>query len=216
MKRLLALIVLVAIAAVAFYYWKYRPATAQQAAQGAASEAREALDTVGQKLKQTKYTGSVKAAFELNRELAPLPIDIDSTETGVVTLKGQAPSEELKALAGRVAASVPGVAQVVNDLAVSAAAAPAQGPAYGASSAAPPPDGRAGAPAVPGSDRARRVEQALRANPSLGTYDIRVRDEGGRVALSGRVRTAAEKELAGLLARDAAGGAVDNGLVVGP
>jgi hyperosmotically inducible protein len=205
LRRLLALIVLIAIAAVALYYWKYRPATAQQAAQGAASEARKTFDTVGQKLKETKYTGSVKAAFELNRELAPLSIDIDSTETGVVTLKGQVPSEELKALAARVAASVPGVAQVVNQLAVSAAAAPAQGPAYGSS-----------APAVPGGDRARRVEQALRGNASLGTYDIRVREEGGRIVLSGRVRTAAEKDLAGLLARDAAGAAVDNGLVVGP
>lgn len=205
MRRLLALIVLIAIAAVAFYYWKYRPASAQRAAEGAASEAREALGTVGQKLKQTKYTGSVKAAFELNRELAPLPIDIDSTETGVVTLKGQVPSEELKALAGRVAASVPDVSQVVNNLSVGGAA-PAQPAAYGS-----PAEAAAG-----GAGRAARVQQALRANPSLGTYDIRVREEGGRIVLSGRVRTAAEKELAGLLARDAAGGAVDNGLSVGP
>jgi osmotically-inducible protein OsmY len=203
LRRLLALIVLVAIAAVAFYYWKYRPASAERAAQGAASEAREALGTVGQKLKQTKYTGSVKAAFELNRELAPLPIDIDSTETGVVTLKGQVPSEELKALAGRVAASVPDVSQVVNNLAVGAA--PAQPASYGGS-----------APAAEAGGRAARVQQALRANASLGTYDIRVREEGGRIVLSGRVRTAAEKDLAGLLARDAAGAAVDNGLSVGP
>jgi osmotically-inducible protein OsmY len=67
-----------------------------------------------------------------------------------------------------------------------------------------------------GADRASRVQQALRANPSLGTYDIRVREEGGRIVLSGRVRTAAEKDLAGLIARDAAAGAVDNGLSVGP
>jgi osmotically-inducible protein OsmY len=202
LRRLLALIVLVAIAAVAFYYWKYRPASAERAAQGAASEAREALDTVGQKLKQTKYTGSVKAAFELNRELAPLSIDIDSTETGVVTLKGAVPSEDLKALAGRVAASVPDVSQVVNQLTVGGAA-PAQPAGYGSAPAA-------------GGDRVQRVQQALRANASLGAYDIRVREEGGRIVLSGRVRTAAEKDLAGLLARDAAGGAVENGLSVGP
>jgi osmotically-inducible protein OsmY len=180
------------IGALAFYYWK-KPAAAERTAQGAAAEARQALDTVGQKLKETKYTGSVKAAFELNRELAPLSIDIDSTEDGVVTLKGAVPSEELKALAGRVAASVPGVARVNDQLVVSAAPAPAAG-----------------------GDRVGRVQQALHANSSLSAYTITVRDEGGRVVLTGRVRTAAEKELAGLLARDAAGGTVDNSLSVGP
>jgi osmotically-inducible protein OsmY len=192
LKRLLALLVLIVIGALAFYYWK-KPAAAERTAQGAAAEARQALDTVGQKLKETKYTGSVKAAFELNRELAPLSIDIDSTEDGVVTLKGAVPSEELKALAGRVAASVPGVARVNDQLVVSAAPAPAAG-----------------------GDRVGRVQQALHANSSLSAYTITVRDEGGRVVLTGRVRTAAEKELAGLLARDAAGGTVDNSLSVGP
>jgi osmotically-inducible protein OsmY len=192
LKRLLALLVLLAIGAVALYYWKNRPASAERAAQGAAAEARQALDTVGQKLKETKYTGSVKAAFELNRELAPLSIDIDSSENGVVTLKGTVPTEELKALAGRVAASVPDVAQVNNQLAVGAP------------------------PAAVGGDRVGRVQQALHANPSLGAYPITVREESGRVVLTGRVRTAAEKDLAGLLARDAAGGTVDNSLSVGP
>ena len=192
MKRLLALLVLIAIGVAAFYYWK-KPATAERAAQGAASEARQALDTVGQKLKETKYTGSVKAAFELNRELAPLSIDIDSNEDGVVTLKGAVPSEDLKALAGKVAASVPGVTQVNSQLVVGAA---------------PPP--------AAGGDRVGRVQQALHANSSLSAYTITVRDEGGRVVLTGRVRTSAEKDLAGLLARDAAGGTVDNSLSVGP
>ena len=192
MKRLLALLVLLAIGAVALYYWKNKPAGAERAAQGAAAEARQALDTVGQKLKETKYTGSVKAAFELNRELAPLSIDIDSSENGVVTLKGTVPSEELKALAGRVAASVPAVAQVNNQLVVGAP------------------------PAAAGGDRVGRVQQALHANSSLTAYAITVREESGRVVLTGRVRTAAEKDLAGLLARDAAGGTVDNSLSVGP
>lgn len=192
MKRLLALLVLLAIGAAALYYWKNKPASAEAAAHGAAAEARQALDTVGQKLKETRYTGSVKAAFELNRELAPLPIDIDSTENGVVTLKGAVPSEELKALAGRVAEAVPNVAHVDNQLLVGTPA-----------------------PAV-GGDRVGRVQQALHANSSLGAAAITVREEGGRVVLTGRVRTAAEKDLAGLLARDAAGGTVENHLSVGP
>jgi osmotically-inducible protein OsmY len=209
LKRLLAFLVMLAIGAVALYYWRYKPATAERAAQGAAAEARQAFDTVGQKLKETRYTGSVKAAFELNRELAPLPIDIDSTETGAVTLKGRVPSEELKVLAGRVAAAVPGVTQLNNTLAVSPAAGQVQQTSStGATTGALPPG--------TGGDRVRRVEQALRANPSLAGYTISVREEGGRVVLSGRVKTTAEMDLAGLLARDAAGGAVENSLFVGP
>src|SRR5438094_458385 len=49
------------------------------------------------------------------------------------------------------------------------------------------------------------VKRALAANVSLAPYDIQVRDEGGRVVLRGQVKTAAEKDLAGALARDAAG-----------
>jgi osmotically-inducible protein OsmY len=204
-KRLLALLVIIALGAIALYYWKYKPASAEAAAEGAAREAREALQTVGEKLRETKHSGKVKAAFELNRELAPLPIDIDATESGVVTLKGRVPNEEVKALAGRVAAAVPGVTQVVDELSVdgSVAAPVATAPSAPAAGAAQ-------------SDRARRAEQALRANASLAGYGIKVREEGGRLVLSGRVRTAAERDLAGLLARDAAGPPVENTLVVGP
>jgi osmotically-inducible protein OsmY len=206
-KRLLALLVLVALGAAALYYWKYKPANAEAAAEGAAEEARQAIQTVGEKLRETKHTGSVKAAFELNRELKPLPIDVDATEAGVVTLKGRVPNEELKALAGRVAASVPGVSQVVNEIAVDGSLSPA-------TSGAPSTSAPAAGPAP--SDRARRVEQALRSNASLAGFGIKVREDGRRLVLEGRVRTVAEKELAGLLARDAAGGPVENALIVGP
>lgn len=206
MKRLLGLLVLLAVAAIALYYWKYKPASAESAAEGVAAGARQTFNTAAQKIRQTRFTGSVKAAFELNRELAPLPIEIDSTETGVVTLKGRVPSEETKALAGRVAAAVPEVTQVVNELSVDSAAGAPQPQAPGAA---------AGAPA--GAESAQRVDRALRGNPSLAAYAFTVREEGGRIVIGGRVKTAAEKELASLLARDAAGGAaVDNRLVVGP
>ena len=208
MKRLLALVVLVALGAAALYYWKYRPASAEAAAQGAAAEAKEALQTVGEKFRETKHAGSVKTAFELNRELKPHSIDIDATEAGVVTLRGTVPGEDVRALAGRVAASVPGVTQVVNELSVGGSLAPA--PVTGA----PSPSAPVAGPAP--SERARRVEQTLQANASLAGYGIKAREEGGRLVLTGRVRTAAEKELAGLLARDAAGAPVENALIVGP
>jgi len=283
-KRLFGLIVLIALAAAAYYYWKGKPASAQQAAQGAAAEARSALDKVGDKIRETKTTGSVKAAFELNRELGTSKIDVDADENGAVTLKGQVPSEQVRALAGRVAAAVPDVKSVSNRLAVNASlpGADASGRTMGESlddktvetkvslafslnrnlkgtdlkvqsyqrhltvggtvdsesqrqqalevarqtpsvldvtdQIAVRAGGAAAGPAAvaPGGDRARRVEQALAGNASLAAYPIKVREEGGRILLTGHVKTAAEKDLAGVLARDAAGSVVDNTLVVGP
>jgi len=282
-KRLLGLIVLIALAVIAYTYWK-RPGTAQQAAQGAAAEARSALDKVGDKLRETKTAGSVKAAFELNRDLGAAKIDIDADEHGTVTLKGQVPSEQVRQMAGHVAASVPDVKQVTNELSVNAAL---PGPAAeGGRTVGESFDDKSletkvslafslnrnlkgtdlkaksyqrhltlsgqvesesqrrealevarqtpsvldvtdqitvragGAPApaaaAPAGDRVRRVEQALAANSSLAAYQIRVREEAGRILLAGRVKTAAEKDLAGVLAREAAGSAVDNTLIVGP
>ena len=283
MKRLLGLIVLIALAVIAYTYWK-RPGTAQQAAQSAAAEARSALDKVGDKIRETKTAGSVKAAFELNRDLGAAKIDIDADEHGAVTLKGQVPSEQVRQMAGRVAASVPDVKQVTNELSVNAAL---PGPAAeGGRTVGESFDDKSletkvslafslnrnlkgtdlkaksyqrhltlsgqvdsesqrqqalevarqtpsvldvtdqitvragGAPApaaaAPAGDRVRRVEQALAANSSLAAYQIRVREEAGRILLAGRVKTAAEKDLAGVLAREAAGSAVDNTLIVGP
>jgi hypothetical protein len=39
---------------------------------------------------------------------------------------------------------------------------------------------------------------------------------GGRLVLTGRVRTGAEKDLAGVVARDAASAAVENNVIVQP
>lgn len=284
MKRLFGLIVLIALAAVAYYYWKGKPASAQQAAQGAAAEARNALDKVGDKIRETKTTGSVKAAFELNRELGTAKIDVDADENGAVTLKGQVPSEQVRALAGRVAAAVPDVKSVSNQLAVNASlpGADAGGRTMGESlddktvetkvslafslnrnlkgtdlkvqsyqrhltlggtvesesqrqqalevarqtpsvldvtdQIAVRAGGAATGPtaATPDGGRVRRVEQALAGNASLAAYPIKVREEGGRILLTGHVKTAAEKDLAGVLAREAAGSGVDNTLAVGP
>jgi hyperosmotically inducible periplasmic protein len=284
-KRLLGLIVLIALAVVAYNYWKKsNPATAQQAAQGVADEARGALDKVGDKFRETKTTGSVKAAFELNRDLSAAKIDVDADENGGVTLKGQVPSEQVRQTAAKVAAAVPDVKQVTNQLSVNASApgAAAEGGrtvgesfddktvetkvklAFSLNRALSGTDlkvqsyqrhltlsgqvdgesqrqvalevarqtpsvldvtdqitvraGGAAAPAgaAPAGDRVRRVEQALAANSSLAAYQIRVREEAGRILLSGRVKTAAEKDLAGVLAREAAASAVDNTLMVGP
>jgi len=277
MRRLLALLVLLVLAGAAVYYWKYRPAGATP---------QQALGAVGERLRGAKTSAEIKAALELNRNLKPYPIDVDVSGDGVVALKGEVPREDFRAEAHRVAAAVPGVRDVRNEIRINPALPPPadggrtlgenlddkaleakvklafslnkgldgthlsvrayrrevtvggtvdtpeqqqlalklaadttdvikvndevrlRGQAAAASSPAAP------APAAAPGDRAQAAKRALTANPSLAPYDIQVREEGGRLVLSGRVRTAAEKDLAGLVARDATGAQVDNSLEV--
>ena len=278
MRRVLALIVVLALLAVGLYYWKNRPA---------GETPRQALGAVGDRLRAAKATGEIKAALELNRNLKPYPIDVDVTGDGVVTLKGAVPREDFKAEAKRVAAAVPGVRTVRDEIRVDPALPPPaesgrtlgenfddkaleakvklafslnkgldgthlsvrayrrevtvggtvdtpeqhqlalklagetsdvmkvndeiqlRGQGAGPVAAASP----AATPAVPG-DRAKAAQRALAANPSLAAYHIQVREEGDRLVLSGRVKTAAEKDLAGMVARDATGVPIDNTLEV--
>ncbi|PYQ21199.1 MAG: hypothetical protein DMF81_16155 [Acidobacteria bacterium] len=279
MRRFFALLVLLVLVGVGLYYWKYRPA---------GQSPQQALGSVGEKLRGARTTGEVKAALELDRNLKSYSIDVGSNE-GVVTLKGEVPREDFKAEAAQVAAAVPGVREVRNELRINAALpAPAEGGrtlgenfddkaleakvqlafslnkqldgthisvrAYRrevtlggdvdtpeqhqlalklagnttdvikvddqiqlrGKAAAPAPSTAAPgtAPVAAPGDRAQAVKRALAGNVSLAPYDIQVRDEGGRVVLRGQVKTAAEKDLAGALARDAAGGPVDNALEV--
>jgi hyperosmotically inducible periplasmic protein len=277
MRRLLALLVLLVLAGVAVYYWKYRPAGATP---------QQALSALGDKLRGAKTAGEIKAALELNRNLKPYPIDVDVSGDGVVALKGELPREDFRAEAQRVAAAVPGVRVVRNEIRINPALPPppegdrtlgenfddkaleakvklafslnkgldgthlsvrayrrevtvggtvdtpeqhqlavklaaettdvikvndeVQLRGQAAASTASPPFAPGAAP----GDRAQAAKRALAANPSLAPYDIQVREEAGRLVLSGRVRTAAEKDLAGLVARDATGAQVENILEV--
>ena len=54
----------------------------------------------------------------------------------------------------------------------------------------------------------------MRSNPHVGRYGLKIEDRGDRLVVTGQVRTVVEKDLAGLLARDAAGGTVENGVEI--
>jgi hyperosmotically inducible periplasmic protein len=261
--RLFALCILVALIGGGLYYWKHG---------GSGLPEVEDLGEVGGRLKDATTTGAVKGAFELNRHLAPLEIEVE-TEDGVVTLRGRVPGEETRRLAEKVAGSVPNVAQVVNHLKVSGRepeTRPGSDRTLGESlddralevrlhlafSLDRNLDGanlkvkayrrevvltgevlsdrqRAEAlriardlPGVIGvTDQLRTiaeaqgrvplerpprnaveaVRQALADNANLARYHLEVREDGGRLVVSGAVRTGAEKDLAELLARQAAG-----------
>jgi len=290
-SRFLALIVLVGLLVVGLYYWRQSDAGARTAATDGLGEVGDRIGEVGQdvgnRLRDTKVTGQVKAALELSRTLQPYSFDVD-TDNEVVVLRGEVPTEELRLAAERVAAGVPDVKQVRNEIRVGGNPAPTDGGgrsvgesfddraleakvntafslnremkgsdikvsafkrevtltgtvtgepqrqlalalagdtvgvtgvrdqiagSAGAGGAAAPP-ATAGAESL--SERARAAHTALAANQSLAGYGLTVREERGRLLLAGRVRTAAEKDLAALLARDAAGMPVENTVTIQP
>jgi osmotically-inducible protein OsmY len=183
LRRLLALSLLLAIAGGAFVLWK-----------GGATAGLKLGDlrSAGEGLADAKVSASVKAALSLNRTLAPLRIRV-STERRVVTLRGDVPDDTLKAAAGRVAAAVPDVAQVVNHLAVSPAMIPA------ATS-----DRTLGESL---DDRALEVQVrlALALHRGLESSDIRVDAYRRHVTLSGRVDRPEQERDAIAIARETAG-----------
>jgi hyperosmotically inducible periplasmic protein len=294
-RRLFALLVVGALVLGVIYYWKYKPGQLPQFRTEKLDSVGNKLDSVGSKLSEvgqqvsekfrsTKVTGAVKAALELNRNLSGYPIEVNGHDDGSVILKGEVPSEEARATAARVAAAVPDVAHVDNQIRVnsSLAAPPADGRSLGenfddhaldakvklayslnremkgsdvsvssfkreiALSGTVASDaqrqlavqiaqqtpqvaavkdglqvgGAAAAPAAAGPDgnpgRARAVEAALAANPNLSSFGLKVEARNGELVLSGRVRTGAEKDLAGVVARDAANGTVQNNVIVQP
>jgi osmotically-inducible protein OsmY len=287
------------IAAAAIYYWKARPATLAQGARQLGSESSDAFAEVGQKLQDAKTNASVHTALGLRRSLKPYSIDSD-TRAGLVTLRGEVAQEDEKALASRIASSVPDVREVRNELRINPALAPrsSEGRTVGENlddkaleiqvnlafslnrnlkgtdlkvrayrrdltvggvvdnpeqralaielaretpgvadvadqiqlrgqtaapasmtRAAPAGDGTPAAVPAGGSGpgaRAAAARRALSANANLAAYPLSVREDGGRLTLNGTVRTPAERDLAALIAKDAAGVPVDNAVLVRP
>ena len=291
MRRVLALLVVGALVLGLLYYWKYQPGRLPHLRAEKLGEVGTKLgevgETVGEKLRATKTKGGVKAALELNRNLNSQPIEVDAHDDGTVVLRGSVPSEDIRAEAGRVAAGVPDVARVDNQLRVDPALASSagEGRSFGenfddhaveakvklafslskdmkgadvkvsafrrevtlggtvvseaqrqtalqiaqqtpqvaavkdalavaggaGAGSAPPSASPASAPA-----RAGAAQAALATNPNLAGFVLKAQMVGGRLVLTGRVRTGAEKDLAGVVARDAASAAVENNVIVQP
>lgn len=149
--------------------------------------------SLGESFDDRALEAKVRLAFSLNRDLEGTAIRVEIYRREA-RLSGYVESATQKDLATRVAGEVPGVQAVSEDLRVGGKA-PAEAPA------------KAG--------RREAVAAALRRNENLARYVIEVTEEGRTIVLSGKVRTGAERDLAGLLARDAAGEAVDNRLKIG-
>jgi len=279
------------------YIWKYQPHRLPGFHTDKLDHVGTELGKVGgaveEKLRATKIKGAVKAALELNRSLSAYSIDVDAHDDGSVVVAGEVPTEDARAAAARVAAGVPDVARVDNQLRVNPAlgAPSSEGRSLGenfddhaleakvklafslnkdmkgsdvtvsafrrevtlggtvtsdaqrqlalqiaqqtaqvgavkdamqvgaaapaGASPAPRSDAAAaGGAAATGSPQA--VQAALAANANLAPFHLVAQAQGGRIVVSGRVRTGAEKDLAGMVARGAAGAAVQNNVIVQP
>lgn len=280
MRRLLMLLIVIGLLAAAFIYLR-RPGTPVPE-MPRLDEVKERIGQIGDKLRGTKTAGQVKAALELDRDLQPFSFDVDADQNGGVVLKGAVPTDELRRRAGQIAAAVPDVARVDNQVTLGGAAAPSSASdrtvgenfddkaldakvhlafslnkdlkgtdlsvssfkravtlsgqvdtqaqrtlaveiAQRVSGVASVTDqiGVRGAlpaasPAADAGAAARTAETAVRGNASLAPYSLTVTAEEGRLVLRGRVKTAAEKDLAALVARDAARSPVDSRIEIRP
>lgn len=142
--------------------------------------------SVGESLDDEAIAVQVRLALSLRRELEGADLAVRAFRRQV-TLRGELARKEQRVVAVETARATAGVEGVTDETRVRA--------------------GGADAPAV---------QRALRANPNLAPYRLEVREEGGRLVLRGRVRTSAEKDLAGLLAREAAGVPIENVLQIHP
>jgi osmotically-inducible protein OsmY len=150
----------------------------------------------------------VKLAYSLSKDMKGADVKVAAYRREV-TLGGTVASEAQRQAALEIAQQTPQVSTVKDALTVGG------GPPGGsAPPAAPAPSApaRAGAPA----DAARAAQTALATNPNLAGFVLKAQMVGGRLVLTGRVRTGAEKELAGVVARDAASAAVENNVIVQP
>jgi osmotically-inducible protein OsmY len=145
--------------------------------------------TMGENLDDKALEAKVHLAFSLNRDLKGTDLTVSAFKRAV-TLSGQVATPAQRRLALSIAQQTAGVQAVTDNI--------------GESGAAGSP-----APADPGA-RAGAAQSAVRGNASLAPYGLSVVVESGRLVLRGQVKTAAEKDLAGLLARDAAGAPVEN------
>jgi osmotically-inducible protein OsmY len=158
---------------------------------GAAPPA-EAGRSLGESLDDKKLEVQVRLAFSLRRELSGTDLTV-SAYRREVTLSGEVSSEAQQSLAIDVARHTAGVQGVLDQIRLRGAAER-------------PPSGT--------PERRAAVERALGQNENLARYLLRVDVKDGRIVISGTVRNGAERDLAGLLARDAAGGTVENAISV--
>lgn len=148
--------------------------------------------SLGERVDDEALEVQVRVAFSLNRDLKGTDLKVQAFRKQV-TLSGNVATPAQRDLARKIASGTAGATGVTDRIEV----------------------GRRAEQEDLGPLRVR-VERALAGNLHLAKYGLHVKVDGDRIILEGRVRTEIEKELAGAVAREAAGGPVDNAVEVRP
>ncbi len=147
-------------------------------------------------------TARIETAYLFNEHLNPFDINT-TTQDGLVTLEGIVENPIQKDLAERVAKSVEGVKQVVNNIRVGSGEAPRR-------------EGASWAASVADASTAASVRTRLQGLKDLDADNIQVEAQGDRVVLTGSVSSEEQKKRAEEVARTTRGvRSVQNDLQVG-
>ena len=150
--------------------------------QGNNGSVKAAWSSIKESSEDAATSTKVKTALMLSRHVSPFDIDI-STKQGVVSLAGQVPSEEVKAMAGAIAKDTSGVKELHNNLVVDPGTRPN------------PESGRL-TERVADLEIKMIAEEALRKSPELKEIPISLAVQERKVSLNGVVETESQKNLA--------------------
>lgn len=159
-------------------------------------------------IKDAWLDGKLESAYLFNEHLSPFDIDTD-VNNGVVHLTGAVDSEIDRELAGEIAQSIDGVADVKNDLVVDKAKARVAQDDDAARE-------RSGfRESVGNATLTAKIKSQLLANSSTSGMAVDVDSDNGNVTLTGTVDSDEEKELIARIAENTSGAdSVDNRLMV--
>jgi osmotically-inducible protein OsmY len=169
-----------------------------QGTSGTAPDAPAGNRTLGESFDDHSLEMKVRLALSLNQNLKGSDVTVQAYRREV-TLGGEVASPGQRELALQAARDTDGSGSVVDRIHVLGTPQASRAIAPGGASNA---------------ERAAAAQRALVFNPYLTGFELQVREEGGRLVLRGQVSTPVERDLAGLLAREAAGGPVENAVEI--
>ena len=150
--------------------------------QGNNGSVKAAWSSIKESSEDTATSTKVKTALMLSKHVSPFDIEV-STKQGAVSLNGQVPSEDIKAMAGAIAKDTSGVKELNNNLTVNPGTRPN-------------PEASRLNDRVADLEIKMIAEEALRKNPELKDSQIALAVRERKVTLNGTVETESQKNLA--------------------
>jgi len=150
--------------------------------QGQNGSVKAAWSSIKESSEDAATTTKVKTALMLSKHVSAFDIDVN-TKQGAVSLKGQVPSEEIKAMAGAIAQDTSGVKELHNNLVIDPAARPN-------------PEASRLTERVADLEIKMIIEEALHKSPELKERPIELVVRERKVNLNGVAETESQKRLA--------------------